>query len=753
MMKSKGKRPLKDYFDDDDDDSYNPIQNIANKAAPVLDDEVDPLDAFMQEVGEQIEVEKTIESAPLPEIISDRDREYEDYFKAKSVVDADKEEGDDIQYDSDGVPIGVNEKKLIEPLPPVDHSKIKYEPFIKNIYKECLEISKLSDAEVSDFKNESEISIIGSGIIRPIQSFKHAGFQPLLLKEIVKVGYEIPTPIQCQTLPVAMSGRDLIGLAKTGSGKTMSYVWPLLEHILIQPQMKLGDGPIGLILAPTRELAAQIYSETTKFAKVFGIRVCAIFGGSGKWEMTKALKEAPEIVVATPGRFIDLARSKATNLQRCTMVILDEADRMFEMGFEYQMRSILNNIRPDRQTLMFSATMKKKVEGFARDMLRDPLRVVIGTIGQANPDIKQIAELVHDADHKWRWLSSRLDEFVAEGKVLVFVGTKSDAEEVGTGLRRYFASRQLVIGIDILHGDKDQSERSQIMRKFKAGETSVLVATDIAARGLDIKNVLTVVNYDVAKNIETHVHRIGRTGRMGVEGVTPGTAYTLVTPVDGAFAVDLVRNLEMSSQPVAADLLRLAQADPKWQRRKNHSGGGAGSGGFSGGGRGGLGFGAGGGPRAMTSAMLAEQSAGSSDMAANPYIEGRSMGRGKHLNTPSWAAASVTAPAQAAPAPSTSAGLSETGEKKRLSRFSKMADAPPPPPAAAPLSGFVRAAGDTARSTLSSVAPGAAYSAPKWVQQALSAPPPAPPSTSATTPSDTTIQGGGEQRKKSRWDS
>jgi ATP-dependent RNA helicase DDX42 len=164
----------------------------------------------------------------------------------------------------------------------------------------------------------------------------------------------------------------------------------MIIHILDQPQMKIGDGPIGVILSPTRELAAQIHTEAKKFAKVFKMRVCAVFGGGGKWEMVKALKEAPEMVVATPGRFIELIRSKATNLSRCTMVVLDEADRMFEMGFEYQMRSIVNNIRPDRQTLLFSATMKRKVEGFARELLKDPIRIVVGTVGQANPDIRQV---------------------------------------------------------------------------------------------------------------------------------------------------------------------------------------------------------------------------------------------------------------------------------------------------------------------------------------------------------------------------
>lgn len=270
---------------------------------------------------------------------------------------------------------------------------------------------------------------------------------------------------------------------------------PMIVHILDQPQMRQGDGPIGLILAPTRELATQIHTEARTFAKVYNIRAVAVYGGAGKYEMSKALKEAPEMVVATPGRFIELVRTKATNLQRCTMVVLDEADRMFEMGFEYQMRSIVNNIRPDRQTLLFSATMKRKVEGFAREILTDPVRVVVGTIGQANPDIRQIVEILSDDRAKWNWLAGRADEFIADGKVLIFVSGKSSTEELAGSLKRHFLARQLDVGIDCLHGDKDQTDRSNIMRRFsKTQETSILVATDIASRGLDVKDIRTVVS-------------------------------------------------------------------------------------------------------------------------------------------------------------------------------------------------------------------------------------------------------------------
>ncbi len=416
----------------------------------------------------------------------------------------------------------------------------------------------MSEDEIEKFLSDEAISTmvfrgtsdshnrVAVTIPRPIQKFHQAGFSFKLQQEIERQGLEKPTAIQSQALPIILAGYDLLALAKTGSGKTFAYVWPMIIHILDQPHMEIGDGPIGLILSPTRELATQIYQETKRFGKVYNIRTCPIYGGAGKWEMTKALKEAPEIVVATPGRLIEMIRIKATNLRRCTMVVLDEADRMFEMGFEYQMRSIVNQIRPNRQMLMFSATMKKKIESFAKDMLshnNDMIRLAIGNIGQANPDIQQRAEIVSNDELKWLWLAERIDEFAAEGKVLIFVLTKATADLLCGQLQSYLFKRQLDISVDTLHGDKDQQERNIVMQRFakpstivplqSSGPSSstsrkaitpchVLIATDIASRGLDVKDVRTVINYDVAKNIETYVHRIGRTGRMGVQGVTPG---------------------------------------------------------------------------------------------------------------------------------------------------------------------------------------------------------------------------------------
>ena len=237
-----------------------------------------------------------------------------------------------------------------------------YPPVRFNLYKEHPAVTALSEQEVSKIRGDRDLNVSGWQVPRPVSSIEHLGFPRQLEEAIQRAGFTQLTPIQSQALPAALSGRDVLGLARTGSGKTMAFVWPLIVHILDQPMMAAGDGPIGLVLAPTRELCVQIFTESRRFAKPFNIRVCAVFGGASKYEMKKALLEYPELVVATPGRLIDLIEMKATNLQRVTLLVVDEADRLLEMGFEHQVRSIMNNVRPDRQTLMFSATMRRKIE-------------------------------------------------------------------------------------------------------------------------------------------------------------------------------------------------------------------------------------------------------------------------------------------------------------------------------------------------------------------------------------------------------
>merc|ERR1711971_916836 len=275
--------------------------------------------------------------------------------------------------------------------------------------------------------------------------------------------------------------------------------------------------------------------------------VCA-YGGGSKWEQSKGFEAGAEIAIATPGRMIDMIKMKVTNLQRVTYLVLDEADRMFDMGFEPQVRSICNHVRPDRQCMLFSATFKKKIERLARDVLVDPVKIVQGSVGEASEDVEQIVKVVDAGGHKWQWVLSKLVEFTSIGSVLIFVTKKANCEELGKNLiAKDFE-------LKIIHGDLLQHERNEIINSFRKQEYPILVATDVAARGLDIPHIRTVINFDLARDIETHTHRIGRTGRAGVKG----KAFTLISEKDKEMAGHLVRNLEQANQDVPKELMTLA---------------------------------------------------------------------------------------------------------------------------------------------------------------------------------------------------
>ncbi|XP_022664363.1 ATP-dependent RNA helicase DDX42-like isoform X2 [Varroa destructor] len=478
----------------------------------------------------------------------------------------------EIEYDEDGNPIVPQKSKYIKPLPSVDHSIVEYKSFEKNFYNEHPDISSLSPDEANKLRQKLGIRVLGVMPCNPVAAFAHMNLDGGLMKAIRKAQYEQPTPIQAQAIPLALSGRDIIGIAKTGSGKTLAFLLPLLVHLMDQDELKEGDGPIGLILAPTRELAMQIYTEAKKFAKVYNVSVACCFGGVSKWEQSKALSEGAEIVVGTPGRMIDMIEKKGTNLQRVTFLVLDEADRMFDMGFEPQVRSICNCVRPDRQCLMFSATFKKKIERLARDVLTDPVKIIQGDIGEATEDVTQVMIFMKSKEQKdidkekFLWLGEHIVELCSRGSVLVFVTKKASCEIVAEKLRQ----RDHKLGM--LHGDIDQTERTKIIAAFKRQEFPVLVASDVCARGLDISHIRTVVNFDTARDIDTHTHRVGRTGRAG----NKGTAYTLVCEKDKEFAGHLVRNLEGANQHVPQQLMDLAMQSQWFRKSRFKHGGGRG---------------------------------------------------------------------------------------------------------------------------------------------------------------------------------
>ncbi|CAI5984533.1 unnamed protein product [Closterium sp. NIES-65] len=461
--------------------------------------------------------------------------------------------GSALEYDSDDNPIVADSvtslKSKMDALGHVDHSAIEYDEFEKDFYQEHPDVTAMSAADVAARLAALSIRTSGFDVPRPISAFAHAALPPALMGAVRKHGYSAPTPIQSAALPVILSGRDVIGVAKTGSGKTAAFVLPLIVHVADQPRAGRGEGPIALICAPTRELAAQIHAEARRFAKPLNLRVAGVFGGMSKFEQFKELKGGVEVVVATPGRLIDMLKMKALSLRRCTFLVLDEADMMFHLGFEPQVRAIVAQIRPDRQTLLFSATMPRRIERLARDILTHPVRIAVGEVGAANTDVRQQVVVLAGDDGKVPWLLGELGTRVDEGDVLVFAGTKLRVDAVTAAV----AGAGFKVGA--LHGDLDQSRRSEVVRQLKKGDLHVVVATDVAARGLDIRSIKTVINLDSARDMDAHVHRVGRTGRAGD---TDGVAISVVTGKEARFAGELVGCLVAGGQEVPPELLELA---------------------------------------------------------------------------------------------------------------------------------------------------------------------------------------------------
>ncbi|RQM06420.1 hypothetical protein DH86_00002269 [Scytalidium sp. 3C] len=352
--------------------------------------------------------------------------------------------------------------------------------FEKSFYKEDPLVTARSDADVAAFRAKHAITVSGRDVPKPVETFDEAGFPAYVMSEVKAQGFPAPTPIQSQGWPMALSGRDVVGIAETGSGKTLTYCLPAIVHINAQPLLAPGDGPIVLILAPTRELAVQIQQEITKFGKSSRIRNTCVYGGVPKGGQIRDLARGVEVCIATPGRLIDMIESGKTNLRRVTYLVLDEADRMLDMGFEPQIRKILGQIRPDRQTCMWSATWPKEVRALASDFLNDFIQVNIGSMElSANHRITQIVEVVSEFEKRDR-MTKHLEKIMEDkdNKVLIFTGTKRVADDITRFLRQ---DGWPALSI---HGDKQQNERDWVLNEFKTGKSPIMVATDVASRGI-----------------------------------------------------------------------------------------------------------------------------------------------------------------------------------------------------------------------------------------------------------------------------
>nr|CAD7200591.1 unnamed protein product [Timema douglasi] len=522
-------------------------------------EEVDPLDAFMQEVQEEVrKVNKIDGKKPDGKIGGAPVNTNSSGVVIVSGVakkKADKKKGELIEQNQDGLEYSSEEEEEdlnataagMKELAKVDHTSVTYTPFRKNFYVEVPEIARMTAEEVDAYKEELEgIRVKGKGCPRPIKAWAQCGVSKKELESLKKQNYEKPTPIQAQAIPAIMTGRDLIGIAKTGSGKTLAFLLPMLRHIMDQPALEDMDGPIALIMTPTRELCMQIGKECRKLTKSLNLRAVCVYGGTGISEQIAELKRGAEVIVCTPGRMIDLLAAnsgRVTNLKRVTYVVLDEADRMFDMGFEPQVMRIIDNVRPDRQTVMFSATFPRQMEALARRILNKPVEVQVGGRSVVCKEVEQHI-VVLEEDQKFLKLLELLGHYQSQGSVIIFVDKQENADSLLKDLMK--ASYACMS----LHGGIDQFDRDSTIVDFKSGKVKLLVATSVAARGLDVKQLILVVNYDCPNHYEDYVHRCGRTGRAGNKGY----AYTFLTPEQERYSGEIIRALEQSLVPVPEPL-------------------------------------------------------------------------------------------------------------------------------------------------------------------------------------------------------
>jgi ATP-dependent RNA helicase RhlE len=355
-------------------------------------------------------------------------------------------------------------------------------------------------------------------------SFSFLGLRPTILQAVREAGYTTPTPIQSAAIPHVLGGHDLIGIAQTGTGKTAAFTLPLLERISDTPPTR---NPRVLIVAPTRELAAQIDETVRDLSRHLRLRRVTIFGGVGESPQIDGLRRGADIVVATPGRLIDLMGSGHISLRDVKHLVLDEADRMLDMGFLPQIRRIVNSVPRERQTLLFSATLSSDIEKVTAEFLRNPKLVEIGRRANPADTVEQFLYPVPKSRKIDLLLTLLRDQSL--DTVLVFSRTKHGADKIARKLKQ--------AGVDTatLHSNRSQSQRTQALAAFKSGRCRVLVATDIAARGIDVEAISHVINFDFPMHAEDYVHRIGRTGRAQAEG----DAISFVTPDDEGSVRDL----------------------------------------------------------------------------------------------------------------------------------------------------------------------------------------------------------------------
>lgn len=503
----------------------------------------------------------------LSNLQSEEEHSKIDIEKNKIFEDTDEENElpVDIIEDVDQEEVGNEAARLLKKLSGKDKKNVPQheystQPFDRKFYVECDLIKSLTKTEVKTLRENDSVVIKGkNNIIKPILEWSHLGLPSSIYSVLQTLKYDSPTPIQCEALPHIMNGNDFIGIAQTGSGKTIAFLLPLFRQLLSSNGEKkhqsgyTGAKPRAIIITPTRELTLQIAKTAKPFADKLNLKICKCYGGQSISKQIADLKKDVDIIVGTPGRIIDLLCTnggRILNLSDIRYLVMDEADRMFDMGFEPQILKILQVIRPDRQTVLFSATFPPKIQSLARKILDNPVEVLIGSKNIVNENIEQHFEIVENEESKFNKLLQILGNKYKEndGKVLIFVERQDSCDKM---VKKLLSRGYAVMS---LHGGKDQTERGGTIRDFKNGVIDIIVATSVASRGLDVDNLKLVINYDAPSHIEDYVHRVGRTGRGG----NSGESFTILTPNEEKCASDLVRVLKVSKLEIPKELAEMA---------------------------------------------------------------------------------------------------------------------------------------------------------------------------------------------------
>ncbi|XP_067254809.1 probable ATP-dependent RNA helicase DDX59 [Chanodichthys erythropterus] len=431
-------------------------------------------------------------------------------------------------------------------------------------YKEDSFISELTEEQIKRVQTELAIVTAGSEVCRPIIEFEHCNFPTALRLNLKKAGYEAPTPVQMQMVPVGLTGRDVIATADTGSGKTVAFLLPVVMHAL-QSQTASPSSPTCLILTPTRELAIQIETQTKEL--VMGLpnmRTALLVGGMPLPPQLHRLKQKIKIVIATPGRLIEILKQKAVRLDDVRAIVVDEADTMLKMGFQQQVLEILEHVPEDHQTLLTSATIPAGTEQLAARLTRDPVSITIGRKNQPCANVRQIVLWVEEPSKKKKLFEILNDRKLYQPPVVVFVDCKLGADLLCEAVQKVMGLNAVAI-----HSDKTQWERNKIVKGLLEGQFEVVISTGILGRGLDLVNVKLVVNFDMPANMDEYVHQIGRAGRLGHRG----TAITFMNNNNKRLFLDIVNRVKPTGSILPPQLLNsphLFEQQRRAKQRSNH---------------------------------------------------------------------------------------------------------------------------------------------------------------------------------------